>query len=126
LTQRPPDAASPKRKPSERKEEQIQRQIVDLLEAYGWLVIRTNKFCGHAIASQGAIEPGMPDLQARKLIYRDALYNDWRILWIEVKRPGGKVSLKQATWHQLAQKRGETVIVAESVDAVAAAIGVKL
>ena len=133
----PADAAppKPKRKPSDRKEEQIQKQIIDLLEAYGWLVMRTNKFCGASISSQGAIEPGMPDLQARKIRSGDGDWEDGdgnpghslaELIWIEVKRPGGKVSTIQATWHQLARKRGETVLVAESVDAVAAAIGVTL
>lgn len=108
----------------------IQRQIIDLLEVHGWLVTRTNKFCGKDIASQGAIEPGMPDLMARKGRWSPKTnFNDgggWKILWIECKRPGGKVSVKQATWHQLAQRRGETVIVAENVETVARVIGVKL
>ncbi|MFH1110947.1 MAG: VRR-NUC domain-containing protein [Planctomycetota bacterium] len=120
------------RKPLRLSEEQVQRQITDLLEAHGWLVMRTNKFCGWEIATQGAIEPGMPDLQARKLWsktwdQRRGVHGSvWEILWIEVKRPGGKVSLKQATWHQLARKRGETVLVAMSVEEVAKAIGVTL
>lgn len=137
------------RKRGEMKEAQVERQIIDLLTVHGWLVLRTNKFCGASISSQGAIEPGMPDLMARKACGRAAkargIYaelaeagigpeitgvkyfsDDWRILWIEVKRPGGKVSTIQATWHQLARKRGETVLVAEFVDEVAAAIGVAL
>lgn len=145
-----PEKPAPKpRKPSRKLEEQIQRQIIDLLEAHGWLVMRTNKFCGQVVATQGAIEPGMPDLMARKAcglaakargIYAELaeagigpeitgvryFSDNWRIIWIEVKRPGGKVSVAQATWHQLAQRRGETVLVAESVEQVAAAIGVTL
>lgn len=136
LTTPPADAAppKPKRKPREMKEAQVERQIIDLLEVHKWLVMRTNKFCGAKVATQGAIKPGMPDLQARKAAeWRDGPIKRasngaylWEILWIECKRPGGKVSTIQATWHQLARKRGETVLVAESVDAVAAAIGVEL
>lgn len=125
-----PTARLPKpkgRKPSILTEAAVERQIIDLLEAHGWLVLRTNNFCGQGFVSQGAIEPGMPDLQARFLIpWVSPVGEAWQILWIEVKRPGGKVSLKQATWHQLAQRRGETVIVAESVETVARAIGVRL
>jgi hypothetical protein len=112
------------------KEAAIERQIVDLLECHGWYVLRTNKFAtGGAVIVQGSIELGIPDLQARRAVVT-GLEDPWRILnqiiWIEVKRPGGKVSVRQAAWHQLAQRRGETVLVAESVDQVAAAIGVKL
>lgn len=120
------------RKPRRKLEEQVQCQIIDLLEAHGWLVMRTNKFCGAAFSSQGAIEAGMPDIQARKLFSPivDSLLNRrgtlYELLWVEVKRPGGKVSTVQATWHQLARMRGETVLVAESVETVAAAIGVRL
>jgi len=75
----------------------------------------------------------MPDLQARKFHIPIRIMNSnlpdvssFILMWIEVKRPGGKVSVKQATWHQLAQKRGETVLVADSVEEVAQAIGVTL
>lgn len=129
-----PEKPEPKaRKPSRKLEERVQRQIVDLLEAHGWLILRTNKFCGIGFSSQGAIEPGMPDLMARKRVIVGAITGPetpwdicWDIRWIEVKRPGGKVSVLQATWHQLARARGETVLVAESVEEVAAAIGVTL
>jgi hypothetical protein len=126
--QSPAIPVAPKpRKPRRKLEEQVQRQIIDILEAHGWLVLRTNKFCGIGFSSQGAIEPGMPDLMARFLIpWVSPVGEAWQILWIEVKAPGGKVSVTQATWHQLARKRGETVLVAESVDEVARAIGVTL
>lgn len=138
LKQPPGDAAEPKPAPKpsrgEIKEAQVERQIIALLEFHGWLVLHTNKFCGAKVASQGAIQPGMPDLQARRPAeWRDGPIKRaangaylWEIIWVECKRPGGKVSTVQATWHQLAQKRGETVIVAESIDTVAAAIGVVL
>jgi len=120
------------RKPRRKLEEQVQRQIIDLLEAHNWFVLQTNKFCGRAFLSQGAIKPGMPDLQARHILNprADALDGEythsWLILWIEVKAPGGECSDKQKVWHQLARTRGETILVAESVEEVARAIGVTL
>ena len=118
------------RKPRRKLEEQVQRQIIDLLEAHNWFVLQTNKFCGIGFSSQGAIEPGMPDLQARLrrtfASPEDLRWNQWSIVWIEVKAPGGTCSDKQRAWHQLARARGETVLVAEAVEEVARAIGVTL
>lgn len=140
LKQPPVEAEKPKRKPKPRKvtltETQIQRQILDLLEAHGWQVLRTNKFLsGNAVVVQGSIEKGIPDLQARRLIEHSASiwmvdtgpeFRSWRILWVEVKRPGGKCSPAQLAWHAAARARGETVLVAESVEQVAEAIGAKV
>jgi hypothetical protein len=47
---------------------------------------------------------GLPDLWA--------MHPRWRLaLWIEVKRPGGKVSLAQSAWHQVARDAGVHVLV---------------
>lgn len=130
LREKPRDEAPPppkKRKPVRRKtltEREIERQIIDLLEAHGWLVLRTNIFGGAVIQRQGSIEPGIPDLMARRPYpYSIPLY---RILWIEVKRPDKEMSAVQWAWYNAALRRGETVMVARSVEDVAAAIGVKL
>lgn len=108
-------------------ERQIEQQIVDLLGAHGWIVLRTNRFSsGNAVVVQGSIEVGIPDLQARKP-YHSYVENDLqRVVWIEVKRPGGKVSPEQEQWHLLARRRGETVIVAESVEDAAAVFYINL
>ena len=113
-------------------ERAIQRQIIDLLEAHGWLVLRTNQFkSGGAIIVQGAIEKGIPDLQARRLFRLRSstclsIEKAYWLFWIEVKRPGGKLSADQERWHLLAKRRGETVLTAESVEQVAEAIGVRI
>ena len=75
-------------------ERAIEQQLVDALTAHGWRVLRTNKFCsGNAVVVQGAVEPGIPDLQARR-----PYYGDWHIVWIEVKRPGQDLNEKQRAW----------------------------
>lgn len=114
-------------------ERQIEKQIVDLLEVHGWSVLRTNKFLsGNAVVTQGALEQGIPDLQARKLWPGD----DWKnadgnqipapmsVVWIEVKRPGKNPSEVQGRWIRDAVLRGEKVIVAHCVEDVAEIIGV--
>lgn len=89
-------------------ERQIERQIVDLLTAHGWRVLRTNVFNGAVIQRQGSIEPGIPDLMARR-----GAFDTWRIVWIEVKCPGGKLKAKQVAWaaaHPDEEKRIATCI----------------
>lgn len=39
-------------------------------------------------------------------------------LWVEVKRPGGKLRTMQAVWHREARAAGQTVIVASSTGQV--------
>lgn len=74
-------------------ERQIEAQLVDLLTAHNWRVLRTNLFAGAVIQRQGSIEPGIPDLMARR-----GAFDTWEIVWIEVKRPGGKLNAKQVAW----------------------------
>ena len=108
-------------------EKDIQRQIIDLLRAHNWTVLQTNKFhSGNAVVVQGASEPGIPDLQARRKYDSYVVHDLQRVIWIEVKRPGGELSPKQEQWLLLAKLRGEAVIVAESVEQVAEYIGVRL
>lgn len=107
-------------------ERQIEQQIVDILTAHGWRVLRTNVFAGAVIQRQGSIEPGIPDLQARRRVNLTILVNTWEIIWIEVKRPGEKLSPVQVAWHAAAKKRGETVFVFESVEDAAREFGIRL
>jgi hypothetical protein len=90
-------------------ERAIEQQLVDALEAHGWRVLRTNKFCsGNAVVVQGAVEVGIPDLQARRKFLDCVFVSDgnggsyltgsWRLVWIEVKRPGENLNEKQRTW----------------------------
>lgn len=82
-------------------ERDIERQIIDALQAHGWRVLKTNKFCsGNAVVVQGAVEPGIPDLQAR-VIWRCVAPPDitiMRVIWIEIKRPGKDLDEKQKAW----------------------------
>jgi hypothetical protein len=86
-------------------ERAIEEQLVDALEAHGWRVLRTNKFCsGNAVVVQGSVEPGIPDLQARKnllgwtYVSRECHCRAIRLVWIEVKRPGEDLNAKQCGW----------------------------
>ena len=75
-------------------ERAIEQQLVDALTAHGWRVLRTNKFCsGNAVVVQGSVEPGIPDLQARR-----RYGHLWRLIWVEVKRPGQELNEKQLAW----------------------------
>lgn len=108
-------------------ERAIEDQIVRLLQAYQWQVIRTNRFrTGGAVIVQGALEKGMPDLQVRKavdVLQRAALQ---RVVWIEVKRPGEGLTEHQAEWASMAVARGECVMTASSIEQVAEAFGIRL
>jgi len=108
-------------------EKQIERQIVDLLEAHKWIVLKTNKFagCGQVLV-QGSLELGIPDLQVRQPYQSYVLTDLQRVVWIEVKRPGEECSDVQKTWHLLAKKRGEIVIVVELVEDVAKYFDIKM
>ncbi|MFH2042415.1 MAG: VRR-NUC domain-containing protein [Acidobacteriota bacterium] len=59
----------------------IMRQIKEYLEYRGWFVYRNHQSLGSY--------PGIPDLTALK---------NGRVVWIEVKRPGGKISEPQASF----------------------------
>lgn len=80
-------------------ERQIEEQIKSALEHHGWRVLRTNKFCsGNAVVVQGSVEPGIPDLLAYKCLPIPGGLPYWDMRWIEVKRPGEKLSEKQEKW----------------------------
>ncbi len=95
-------------------ERQIEKQIVDALEAHGWRVLRTNQFAGAVIQRQGSVEPGIPDLMARKGWCE--LRGIERIEWIEVKRPGQSMNERQVHWWN--QHLDESVRVARCVEDV--------
>lgn len=78
-------------------ERAIEKQIVDAMTAHGWLILRTNVFAGAVIQRQGSVEPGIPDLMARRQLHNTRW---WQIRWIEVKRPGGRLSAAQEKWRR--------------------------
>ena len=81
-------------KPKPPLEKEIQKQIVRFLNLRGWWVYSTSQ--GYRKERGGTrTTPGLPDLFA--MGYQ-------RSLWIEVKRPGGKVRAAQAQFAQLCNR----------------------
>ena len=105
------------RKPAKPKpplEREIQKQIVKYLRLKGWQVWQTSQ--GYRSAPGGTrMTPGLPDLYCLNEV------RQW-ILWIEVKRPGGKLRPEQAIFRNLHDQMG-LVLVAYSLDDVREVIG---
>jgi hypothetical protein len=88
-------------------EASIQKAIRDYLELDGWRVFETDATRWRRdtrTAKHPLKEPGMADLLALR-------YDPPAILWIEVKRKGGRVEPQQRFWHFAERLRGATVIV---------------
>lgn len=97
-------------------EAQIQKQIDDFLELDGWRIIRTD--LPH-LRGLGVQEKGIPDrLYVRYLPTLIAILDCVRyravseVLWIEHKKPRGRLSDRQKAWHDAERARGALVIVA--------------
>jgi Holliday junction resolvase len=86
-------------------ENQIQSGIRDFLRFKGWFVIRHQQSLGS--------HPGLPDLQAVK---------GGVTWWIEVKKPGGRLSLVQEKFRDSIQAAGGNWMVAMSVEDIVAQI----
>jgi len=89
------------------KESTIQRQIIAYLREQGFLVWKISD----------RFRSGIPDLYCCRGVKDGA----WKVsFWLEVKRPGGKVTALQA--HEIAELRAQGVgaWVVSSVDMVAA------
>lgn len=96
-------------------EAEIQRDIIDYLKARKYTVVRVNS--GKVKARNGFVQladPGTPDLLA---ISRRGEH-----VWVEVKKDTGKLSHDQIEWIAEHRTRGCTVLVARSVEEVAAVI----
>lgn len=95
-------------------ESDIERQITDLLALDGWRAIKTDP-CSDRARGKGFGEKGMCDVLYVRY-HPDALTLGDRqacdVMWIEHKKPGGKVSPHQAAWHQAERARGALVVVA--------------
>jgi len=103
-------------------ERDVARQVRDFMEAHGWRCIRM-QVASVARPTGGGFrvgEVGMPDF----LFIR---YNEQgfdaasRItccehLWVEVKRPGGRVSEHQREWVGREMDRGGVVVVVDDID----------
>jgi Holliday junction resolvase len=101
--------------PSKLRENEIQKQLLEVLRASGWLAIRMNsgavkvgsRFIRNYIIHNNGKSSGFPDIFAIK---------NGEILLIEVKRAGGKVSPAQIEFHELVKKHGSKVHVIDNVD----------
>lgn len=98
-------------------ERTIQNAIMVWLRVNGYRVIRQNS--GALPNEQGRPvrfgEPGLPDILALR---------DGRYIWVEVKRPGRVPTAIQQQVHADLRQAGATVIVATSVDDLAAQLHV--
>lgn len=89
------------------EEGKIQKEIIDLLETSGAIVIRMN--AGKAAKNIRLAPQGTPDLLA---IFKN------KLLWIEVKVPGKKPTEVQRSMHNRLRLRGQEVIIACSAEEV--------
>lgn len=101
-------------------ERQIQRQIVNGLRKAGYAVFAIpnggSRDTREARAlKQDGVMSGVPDLW---VLARDG--NDW---WLEVKRPGGRLSDSQRYVHKLLSERGQQVAVVHSLDEAREVVG---
>ena len=81
------------------KESDIRKQIRDYLRLKGWYVM-------YFLAGLGAF-PGLSDM---------AVIKEGRVLWVEIKKSGGKQSEKQIEFQRQIEAHGGTYIIATSID----------
>lgn len=102
----------------ELKERDVSRQVKEFLEWHGWRVIRNNvtkvKDRTGKWTSYG--EVGMPDLLALLYINTNPHPAVSLALWVEMKKPGGRLSPQQVEWHRNEMVRGGLVVVASQLE----------
>lgn len=94
-----------------RRESDIQREIVRMLRASGWLVYRMNS--GKVKVRGGWIELApidTPDLLAFR--------TDMPVHWFECKTERGKLTAGQQQQHEILREYGHVVAVVRSIDDV--------
>jgi hypothetical protein len=87
----------------------IARECERILEEDGWRTLRCEPVSDRS-RGRGFGEPGMPDLLA--LRYRRQSPAGCECIWVEWKRPGGRVKKHQAAWHARERARGAMTAVA--------------
>lgn len=105
------------------RERDIAWAVGDLLELDGWRLLWCEPMSRRDLG-KGFGEPGMPDLLALRYWNRGDPAQGYRprvegkvydplaeVLWIEFKRPGGRVSPKQAEWHRNERLRGALTVI---------------
>jgi hypothetical protein len=99
----------PSPKPAKLLEKEVTGQIRDFLKVKGWRALRMNP----TVVMQGRVLPGetgIPDYFFVKYIKPGISAT----LWVELKRPGGKLRPKQIEWIAKEQQRGATIWVVDS------------
>lgn len=100
----------PRSKPAKLLEREVTRQIRDFLKLRGWRAIRMQRTVMPGQFQSG--EPGIPDYLFLHYIGRRAA----AVLWIELKRPGGRIRPQQQEWHDRERGRGAEVWVVENFE----------
>ncbi len=94
--------------PGARLERDGNADIARTVRMLGGKLIRVHS--GHVVVSGGRhmklAEAGTPD--------HIALFPDGLTIWLEQKRPGGKLSQAQRDWHAWARRNGHRVAVVET------------
>jgi hypothetical protein len=84
-------------------ERQIALECEKLLQEDGWRTLRCEPMSDRS-RGRGFGEPGMPDLLS--LRYSSQSAAGCECLWLEWKRPGGRVRKHQVAWHTRERARG--------------------
>lgn len=102
-------------------EADLSRYIQDLLFLDGWRVFRMEPVSDRS-RGRGFGEPGMPDLLAIRYNEHVALAtlasterqyrSEVEAMWLEVKRPGGRVAHHQRNWITVERASGALVLLA--------------
>ncbi len=98
-------------------ERDIQRQVIELLRAHGWIVRPAPRNGTKAIRGAFSVPAGEPDLICVKSV-RFQNHWEWRVLMIECKEQKGKMRHTQVAWQLNAALSGIPVHIVRSVEDV--------
>ena len=100
----------PSLKPPRLLEREVTGQIREFMKLKGWRPLRMQRTVMPGQFQTG--EPGIPDFVFLRYLKPGLA----AVLWIEIKRPGGKLRPAQLEWIPREQKRGAAVWVVEDFD----------
>lgn len=105
-TVKPWSRAAKASKPPLLRESHIEQTIVDFLALDSWRSLKMEANFSER-KRKGVGEVGMPD----RLFIRYTWLSEVQLMWLEAKRPKGRVSLAQAKWVERERARGALVLV---------------